>query len=100
MPYALQRSLRIDNKGHLAPFWLKHQKSRSQDLEELYQDAAQFNWIDIAQFLDCYGKQNDIYPKAIPIKVPRIGAQDIDTQEDWELAELLHKATKGKQKID
>jgi mRNA-degrading endonuclease toxin of MazEF toxin-antitoxin module len=61
--------------------------SRSQDLEEAYQDAGQFYWKK------SYCKSDDIFfgKDSIPIVIPRYLVQDIDTPEDWEMAEKLYQ---------
>ena len=55
--------------------------TRSQDLEEAYQDAGQFYWLDALKFL----KVKELYSSdAAPVIIPRYFVQDIDTPEDWE----------------
>jgi mRNA-degrading endonuclease toxin of MazEF toxin-antitoxin module len=60
--------------------------TRSQDLEEAYQDAGQFYWEDLEKdFTDVtFGKNS------IPIILPRYLVQDIDTLEDWARAEYMY----------
>lgn len=62
------------------------QSSRSQDLDPLYYDAGQFYWS--------HEKTWEMILKRQKIQVgmvhmPRWKAIDIDTQEDWEIAERL-----------
>ena len=65
--------------------------TRSQDLPESYHDAGQFYWFNKDKFManptllpfDCY-----------PIILPRKSVQDIDTMEDWEIAEHMFKLQK------
>ena len=92
MPFPIQRTFKMDNNGRCEMFTPEHYVSRSQDLEEAYQDAGQFYWTKLNQVSNeiMFGKDS------IPVILPRHLVQDIDTLEDWERAELmyevLHKA--------
>jgi N-acylneuraminate cytidylyltransferase/pseudaminic acid cytidylyltransferase len=59
---------------------------RSQDLKEIYHDAGAFYW----KKLNC--KEKFHFDNNIPIIMPRYLVVDIDTEEDFIMAELLHKA--------
>jgi CMP-N-acetylneuraminic acid synthetase len=61
--------------------------TRSQDLEEAYQDAGQFYWENLSNsFTDIpFGKDS------IPVILPRYLVQDIDTLEDWKRVEIMYK---------
>lgn len=87
--FPIFRALKIKPDGKLAMFWPEHRLTRSQDLPEAYHDAGQFYWLDVASFLE----NPELYSKdSKPIILPRYLAQDIDTLEDWETAELMHRA--------
>lgn len=62
---------------------------RSQDLEEAYHDAGQFYWGRTDDYLS---SKRIFSEHGIPIILPRHLVQDIDTQEDWDRAELMYKA--------
>ena len=67
-------------------FYPEHLLSRSQDLEEAFHDAGQFYWGKSDAFL------NDIpifSEKSFAVLIPREQVQDIDTLEDWSVAERL-----------
>ncbi|MFN4089418.1 MAG: pseudaminic acid cytidylyltransferase [Alphaproteobacteria bacterium] len=88
-PGPIQRALRIAEDGTLRMFWPEHRDSRSNDLPQAWRDAAQFYWVDVALFLRelvLYGDSSR------PVPIPRHRAHDIDTEEDWQLAELVHRA--------
>lgn len=88
MPFPIWRTFKIDTSGRCEMFWPEHYKSRSQDLEEAYQDAGQFYWERIGCDLEdepLFGK------KSIPVILPRYLVQDIDTFEDWERAEKMYE---------
>jgi pseudaminic acid cytidylyltransferase len=87
--YPIQRSFKIQNNKRLKMFYPKYRKSRSQDLEEAYHDVGQFYWGSS----DAWLKNKEIISKnSTPILVPRARAIDIDTIEDWEIAEKMFKA--------
>jgi len=61
---------------------------RSQDLEPAYQDAGQFYWGSRAAWL---GGISPVGGEGIGHILPRHRVVDIDTPEDWHLAELLYQ---------
>lgn len=87
--FPIQRALRIEAGGGLEPIYPEYRFTRSQDLEEAYQDAGQFYWGKTA----AWQAGEMLYsPASAPIQVPRHLVQDIDTPEDWERAEWLYRA--------
>ena len=87
MPFPIQRTFKVDENERCEMFTPEHYMTRSQDLEEAYQDAGQFYWTKTNVSSDdiIFGKSS------IPIILPRHLVQDIDTMEDWERAEKLYK---------
>jgi N-acylneuraminate cytidylyltransferase len=85
-PFAIQRAISVDQNGFVAMFSPEFANTRSQDLEEAYHDAGQFYWGKSSAFLA--GKAI-FSPYSKAILLPRKRVQDIDTPEDWELAETL-----------
>jgi pseudaminic acid cytidylyltransferase len=88
MPFPIQRTFKITKDGRCEMFTPEHFMTRSQDLEEAYQDAGQFYFENLNRdFSDIpFGKDS------IPILLPRHLVQDIDTLEDWKRAEYLYEA--------
>ena len=86
MPFPIQRTFKIVD-GRCEMFFPEHYQTRSQDLEEAYQDAGQFYWerIDKESAEILFGKDS------IPVVLPRYLVQDIDTMEDWKRAEVMYK---------
>ena len=86
MPFPIQRTFKITN-SRCEMFTPKHYLSRSQDLEEAYQDAGQFYWENITK------RSNEIVfgKDSIPVILPRYLVQDLDTQEDWEQLEIMYQ---------
>lgn len=87
MPFPIQRTFKLDDNGRCEMFTPEHYMTRSQDLEEAYQDAGQFYWSK----LDKTSKEIMFGKDSIPIILPRYLVQDIDTLEDWERAELMYE---------
>ena len=87
MSFPIQRTFKITQDGRCKMFTPEHFSSRSQDLEEAYQDAGQFYWERLSNdFTDVpFGKDS------IPIVLPRHLVQDLDTQEDWERLEIMYQ---------
>ncbi len=92
MPFPIQRTFKVSNNGRCEMFTPEHYMTRSQDLEEAYQDAGQFYWTKTNQ------KSNEIIfgKDSIPIILPRHLVQDIDTLEDWQVAEIMYKVINEK----
>jgi len=87
MPFPIQRTFKLDNNGRCEMFTPEHYMTRSQDLEEAYQDAGEFYWskLDKRSTEVMFGKDS------IPIILPRYLVQDIDTLEDWKRAEVMYE---------
>jgi pseudaminic acid cytidylyltransferase len=82
----IQRAIKITPGGRVAMFQPENYEIRSQDLEQAYHDAGQFYWGRADAFLDELSLFSD---HAAPVLLPRYQAQDIDTPEDWDIAELM-----------
>jgi pseudaminic acid cytidylyltransferase len=87
MPFPIQRTFKITKNERCEMFWPEHFQTRSQDLEEAFQDAGQFYWtnLNIESNEIIFGKDS------IPIILPRFLVQDIDTLEDWQRAEIMYE---------
>lgn len=68
---------------------------RSQDLETMYHDCGQFYGYDAESFLKTKGQ---IWEDVVPVVMPESEVQDIDSEEDWKIAELKYQAMVGKVK--
>ena len=85
--FPIQRGLRIHAEGHVEPLWPEHIPKRSQDLEPCYHDAGQFYWARPQAYRD---KLPMFSRHALPIILPRHEVVDIDTEDDWLIAERLY----------
>ncbi|CAA6825487.1 MAG: N-Acetylneuraminate cytidylyltransferase (EC [uncultured Sulfurovum sp.] len=94
MPFPIQRTFKLNSKGRCEMFSPEHYLTRSQDLEEAYQDAGQFYW----KKLHTESKEIMFGKDSIPIILPRYLVQDIDTLEDWQRAEVMYEVIKRLEK--
>lgn len=85
-PFPIQRAIKLTDTGRVNMFYREYADTRSQDLTEAYHDAGQFYWGNASAFSQ--GKA--IFAEhSKAVLLPRKRVQDIDTPEDWELAEAL-----------
>ena len=85
-PYSspIERALRVKNNKVLMvnP---NNYNLRSQDCEQLFHDAGQFYWVKTRKFED------KLYlPDTIGMIYEESKVQDIDTEEDWKMAEIKY----------
>ncbi|HAS40587.1 MAG TPA: pseudaminic acid cytidylyltransferase [Microscillaceae bacterium] len=91
--YPIQRALKINQNGLMAMFQPENLTKRSQDLEPAYHDAGQFYFFKVAPFLE---KKKLWTDNSSVLIVPETEVQDIDTPQDWELAEIKFQWLKQK----
>jgi len=88
-PFPIQRAIAIDENGVVSMFSPEFANTRSQDLPEAFHDAGQFYWGRAEAFkqgVPVFASHSKL------VHLPRKRVQDIDTFEDWELAEALFSA--------
>lgn len=83
-----QRCFVIDDNNYMSYKYKEYMNTRSQDLEKLYHDAGQFYVYDINQYLQVNGQ---VAERIMPIILDEMEVQDIDNEQDWEMAELKYK---------
>ena len=92
--YPPQRALVIED-GKLVFKYPENLSARSQDLEQHYHDAGQFYAFKTQAFKET---KNLMKGNVMPMILDEMEVQDIDTEQDWELAqvkyELLHPRNK------
>ena len=86
--FPIQRSFRLMGNRVKLNF-PNYKDSRSQDLEKSFHDAGQFYWMKYSSGMR--GKIKGGFP------INNINVQDIDTQDDWKIAELKYKIMKENQ---
>lgn len=82
--FPIMRSFKMDDTGKIEFNWPEYYPVRSQDLPPAYHDAGMFYWHKI-----------DLWRKGVDEKcgyvLDDIYVQDIDTETDWQLAELKYR---------
>lgn len=86
--YPVQRGLSLDSQGHIGYKWPEYAAARSQDLEKIYHDCGQFYACRTEAF---FREGTTDTPGMIPLILPEMEVQDIDTLEDWDIAELKYQ---------
>ncbi|MCR6653748.1 MAG: pseudaminic acid cytidylyltransferase [Cellvibrionaceae bacterium] len=83
-----QRALCYADNGRVTPMCPGEIAKRSQDLPKTFHDAGQIYWGATAAFME----NRAIWGSAtMPLMLPATQVQDIDTNEDWLLAEMKYQ---------
>lgn len=85
--YPPQRAL-IINDGKLEMKYPENIVARSQDLEKHYHDVGQFYVLRVDAFKK---NKNLLLGNILPLVLDEMEVQDIDTEEDWKLAEVKYQ---------
>ena len=89
--FPIQRAIKITQQKRVEMFFPENLNVRSQDLAKSYHDAGQFYWGRAKAFTE----QKPFFSlEATPFILPRYLVQDIDTNEDWEKAEITYQVLK------
>lgn len=94
--YPPQRSFCIDSTGNASFIDPRYITSRSQDLEPMYHDTGQFYIYNPKKLIE---KKGIILDDIMAIVIDDREAQDIDSQEDWELAEIKYKVINAPKRL-
>lgn len=86
--YPPQRGLLINQNGFVERQFPEYATARSQDLPRVYHDCGQFYACRTDAFLKA--GTTDV-ERLLPLILTEMEVQDIDTIEDWELAEIKYK---------
>lgn len=84
---SIWRSLRKSEDDRLQSNWVENAVKRSQDLPEAWYDCGQFYFFKTDSFLN---QKSLLTDNTFGLPVPAMEAQDIDTEEDWQLAEFKY----------
>jgi pseudaminic acid cytidylyltransferase len=87
-PSAIQRALKRNSASRVSPFYPEHELTRTQDLEPAFHDAGQFYWGTRQAWLD----NPRIHSSSAGLVIPNWRVVDIDTPDDWQRAEIFHRA--------
>jgi pseudaminic acid cytidylyltransferase len=80
--YPVWRGLKL-REEKIEMVWPENLNTRSQDLEKVYHDAGQWYWFAIPKLKDSLFTAHSGY-----VELDEKKMQDIDTESDWQLAEL------------
>lgn len=86
--YPPQRCFVVDDRGYARFKYPQYVRTRSQDLEKQYHDAGQFYIYNSDRLIAANGIIEDDF---MPIIMPELLVQDIDTEDDWKIAEMKYK---------
>ena len=78
--------------GEVRFLWPEYRNARSQDLEPYYHDVGQFYCLNAKSFLS---QKALVMERTLPFILPELEVQDIDTEEDWKIAELKYRLLHG-----
>lgn len=82
--YPILRSLKMDVNGEVSMNWPEYAKTRSQDLAPAFHDSGTFYWHKVEPWMKGDRKNGGIV-------IAEDLVQDIDTEEDWRMAELKYQ---------
>ncbi len=83
------RAFRQHPDGGVEMFFPEHFASRSQDLPVAFHDAGQFYWGRPEAWI----QRKRLFDRhSFPVLIPRWRVQDIDSEDDWHRAELMHQS--------
>jgi len=80
------------NDNRIAMVQPENLNARSQDLQPIYHDCGQFYFGNVSAFLKA---QTLLMPSTMPLVLSELEVQDIDNEEDWEIAEIKYRITRG-----
>jgi len=90
--YPIQRALKINEGEKMEMFSPKEKETRSQDLEKSYHDSGQFYWF-VSEIIEL---KKELWTDNTGVFVlSDLEAHDIDTIEDWEIAEFKYRLLKN-----
>lgn len=86
--YPILRSYKMNEAGCIDWNWPEYAKARSQDLAPAYHDSGTFYWHKTQLWLKGRITRGGII-------VDEDTVQDIDTEQDWKMAEMKYRILKG-----
>ncbi len=83
-----QRAMKRSLEGKMEFLSPENELMRTQDFEQSFHDAGQFYWGTY----DAWIEQKRMHTDGLGMPIPHWRVIDIDTEDDWNRAELIHKA--------
>ena len=93
-PHPIERAMSLGADSHLVPDFPQWVSTRTQDLPDHYFDAGAFIW---GYARDWYNPE-PILARAQGYVLPAWRSIDLDTEEDWERAEVVIRMLEGHQR--
>ena len=90
--FPIQRAVRINSKDRIEMFQPEYMQTRSQDLENSFHDVGQYYFFKTKKIIEHQKLWTDNTGCVI---LSETESQDIDTIEDWKLAELKYKMVRS-----
>jgi pseudaminic acid cytidylyltransferase len=84
---APQRAFKLGRNGETLSLYPENERIRTQDLEKTYYDAGQF----YCGSRDLWVKEKNLHEFGIGYVIPSVRSIDIDTENDWLMAEIRYK---------
>ena len=86
--FPIQRALKINNE-RLSMIQPENLNKRSQDLDPTYHESGQFWWIATQALME---RKTVLGDRTGAVVLEEGETQDIDTEEDWAMAELKYRS--------
>lgn len=94
--FPIWRSFKMED-GKVSYNWPENATRRSQDLPKSFHDCGQFYFFNTEQFR---ATQSLVTANTFAIEMPESEVQDIDTEEDWKIAEIKYSFYQQKSSIE
>jgi len=85
-PHPIQRAFDLGPAGQIQLLDPAGATQRTQDLPQRWHDAGQFYWGRV----DAWCAELPILPNAVGYELTQNQVQDIDTEDDWHRAQVIH----------
>ncbi len=86
--HPIQRALNLSDNGRVNSFFDVDNTLRTQDFKKAFHDAGMFYTFNVNRFFTTKSLRTS---NTIGIEINDLYAQDIDSENDWKLAELKYK---------
>jgi N-acylneuraminate cytidylyltransferase len=86
--HPIQRAIKVLEDGRIEQFDSSNPDARTQDMAKAFYDAGMFYTFDVAKLLQTKSLRTK---NTFTIEVDELHAHDIDSESDWQLAEIKYK---------
>jgi pseudaminic acid cytidylyltransferase len=85
--HSIFHALKMDNSHVMDAFFHDNENKRTQDFDATFYDAGQFYWASKNTWLTNF----NVHTGGLGFEIPNWRAIDIDTADDWRMAELAYQ---------